>query len=84
MEDKIQDLLSYCSEIDFGAVNLSDREKEFYKELNNEIISLCESLPESTRPDALVFFMRYSRISFGPEHDFFRNYYAPTWSIIYW
>jgi hypothetical protein len=28
--------------------------------------------------------MRYSRISFGPEPNFFRNYYAPTWSIIYW
>jgi len=29
MEDKIEDLLSFCSEIDFGAVNLSNGEKKF-------------------------------------------------------
>ena len=84
MEDKFKDLLSSCSEIDFGAVNLSGGEKEFCSELNNEIISLCKSLPESTQTDALMYFMRYSGISFGVELDFFNNYYVPAWSIIYW
>jgi hypothetical protein len=28
--------------------------------------------------------MRYSRVSLGEKLDFFRNYYAPAWSIIYW
>lgn len=84
MEDKLEDLLSSCSEIDFGAVNLSNDGKEFCRELNNEIISLCKSLPESTQADALLFFMRYFRIPLGQELSFFRNYYVPAWSIIYW
>ena len=84
MEDKFKDLLSFCSRINFGAVNLTDGEKEFCSEWNNEIISLCKSMPESTQTDALLFFMRYSRLSFGEEINFFRTYYVPTWSIIYW
>jgi len=84
MEDKIEDLLSFCSEIDFGAVNLSNGEKKFYSDLKNEIISLCKSLPESTKLDTSLFFMRYFRIPIGQELDFFRDYYVPAWSIIYW
>ena len=84
MEDKFDNLLSFCAEIEFGTVNLSDDEKEFCSEWNNEIISLCKSLPESTQTDALLFFMRYSGLSFSEELNFFRTYYAPTWSIIYW
>jgi len=84
MKDKLEDLLSSCSEIDFGAVNLSDGEKEFCDELNNEILSLCKSLPESTQIDALLFFMRYFRIPFDHELNFFRYFYVPAWSIIYW
>ena len=80
MEGKIEDLLSSCSEIDFGDLNLSDGEKEFCNELNNEIISLCKSLPESTQTDASLFFMT----SFGEELNFFRYFYVPAWSIIYW
>ena len=84
MDEKIEDLLSFCSEINFGAVNLTDGEKKFCSEWNSEIISLCKSLPESTQTDALLFFMRYSGLSFGEEINFFRTYYVPTWSIIYW
>jgi hypothetical protein len=84
MEDRIEKLLSFCSEVDFGAVNLSDGEKEFCKEMNNEVIVLCKSLPESTQTDALLFFMRYFRIPFGQDLFFFMNYYVPAWSIIYW
>ncbi len=84
MEDRVGDFLSSCSEIDFGPVDLSDGEKKFYSELNKEIILLCKSLPESTHTDALLFFMGYSKTPFGQEINFFRNYYVPTWSIIYW
>lgn len=84
MEDKVEDFLSYCSEIDFGTVNLSEREKEFCSELNSEVISLCKSLPKSTQADALLLLLRYFRIPFGQEFSFFRNYYTPSWSIIYW
>ncbi len=76
MGNKLEAFLSSCSEMDFGAVNLSDREKNFYKEFNSEIISLCDSLPESAQTDALLFFMTYSGISIGQELDFFKNYYV--------
>jgi hypothetical protein len=84
MEDRIRDLLSVCSELDFGDINLSAKEKQFYNELNNEIILLCKSLPESTHTDAILFFMRYSRTLFGEELNFFRIYYVPAWSIMFW
>ena len=84
MANRIEDLLSSCSKIDFGCVVLSEEEKEFCSELNDEVISLCESLPKSTQTDALLLFMRYFRIPFGQEFSLFSNYYAPSWSIIYW
>jgi hypothetical protein len=84
MEDKVKEFLSYCSEFDFGTVCLSEREKEFRSELNNEVISLCKSLPKSTQTDALLLFMRFFQIPFGREPSFFTNYYTPSWSIIYW
>ena len=84
MADRIKDLLSSCSKTDFGTVVLSEGEKEFCSELNDEVISLCESLPKSTQTDALLLFMRYFRIPFGQEFSLFSNYYAPSWSIIYW
>jgi len=77
-------IIGIVTEIDFGAVKLSAREKAFYRELNNEILLLCKSLPESTHTDALMFFVRYSGISFGDGFNFFKNYHAPIWSIIYW
>jgi hypothetical protein len=84
MEAKLEKLLTSCSEIDFGVVNLSEGEIEFYHRLNHEIILLCKSLPESTQTEAIIFSMRYSGLSFGDELNFFRNYYVPSWSIIYW
>ena len=84
MEDKLEDFLSSCSKIDFGSVDLSGREEEFYKGFNGEIISLCESLPESIQTDALLFFMKYSGLSIGHKLNFFKNYYVPSWSIVYW
>jgi len=84
MEDRIENLLSFCSALDFGAVKLSDGEKEFCRELNNEVIALCKSLPGSTQIDALLCLRGYFRIPFGQEFSFFMNYYVPAWSIIYW
>lgn len=84
MKDKLEDFLLSCSEIDFGDVNIPQGEKEFCTELNNELILLCKYLPESTQTDALLFLMRYLRTPFGQELNFFRYYYVPSWSIIYW
>jgi len=84
MKNEIKDLLIFCSEIDFGSVKISVGERKFYNKLNNEIIALHKSLPESTKTDSLLFFMRYFRIPIGQELNFFRDYYVPAWSIIYW
>lgn len=84
MEDIITGLLSSCFEIDFGVVNLSEEERRFCKELNDEIVSLCGSLPRSTQTEALLSIMQYWGIPFDQEFNFFRYYYIPSWSIIYW
>lgn len=84
MEDKIENLLSFCSEIDFGAVRISEKEKAFRSELNEEVFSLCRSLPKSTQVDSLLLLMLHFGVPFGQESSFFGNYYAPSWSIIYW
>jgi hypothetical protein len=84
MEDKIKALLSFCSELDFGVVRISDGEKEFYKELNKEILLLCASLPESIQTDALLLFMEFSGISIAQKLNFLSFSYIPSWSAIYW
>jgi hypothetical protein len=84
MKNKMGLTLNALSEIEFGAVVLSDGAKKFCWEWNNEIIALCKSLPESTQTDALLFFMKNSGLSFEDDLNFFRTYYIPTWSIIYW
>jgi hypothetical protein len=84
MKHRIESLLSYCSEIDFGDVSLSDGETDFRRVLDNEVISLCKSLPQSTQANALLFFMKYFRIPFGKEFSIFTKYYVPAWSTIYW
>jgi hypothetical protein len=66
MEAKFEKLLTSCSELDFGAVNLSEGEIEFYHQLNNEIISLCKSLPESTQTEAIIFSIHFFHEIFGP------------------
>jgi hypothetical protein len=70
--------------MNFGKVDISDQEKEFCRRFNNEIILLCKSLPKSTQTDAILFFTEYLVTPIGHELNFFANYYAPTWSIIYW
>ena len=50
MEGRMADLLSFCSRIDFGAVDLSREEETFRGELNREILSFCESLPNPCGP----------------------------------
>ena len=84
MKDKTENLLSFCSEINFGEIDLSSEEEEFRRQFNNEIIALCKSLPESTQTDAILFFTQYLVTPIGRELNFFKNYYAPAWSILYW
>ena len=84
MRANIEDFLLSCENIDFGKNALSKKEIAFYQRLNNEMILLCRSLPESAQADAMLFLMQYPGVKFGDELDFFANYYTPIWSIVYW
>jgi hypothetical protein len=84
MKEKFEELSSSYAKTDFGRINLSYGEKEFYRKLNNEIVLLCKSLPDSIQTDASLFFMKYSGTTIGQDLDFFKNYYVPAWSIVYW
>lgn len=68
----------------FGEIALTDEEKAFFDDLCGVVTRMCRRLPESTQTDAIFFAMKYSRISIGEPLHFFKNYYAPCWSVIYW
>lgn len=68
----------------FGIISLSDDEKAFFDDLCGVVTRMCRRLPESTQTDAIFFAMRYASISVGEPLHFFKNYYAPCWSVIYW
>ncbi len=78
-----QSALSHSS-IAFGVISLSDDEKSFFDDLCGVVTRMCRRLPESTQTDAIFFAMRYAGISVGEPLHFFKNYYAPCWSVIYW
>jgi len=84
MTKALDRFLLSCSETDFGPIHLSDSEKQFYKEFNHEIVSLCDTLPQSIQTAALLFLMKYSGLSIGDDLNFFKNFYVPSWSIVYW
>lgn len=84
MDNGITDLLSFCSRVDFGTVNLSRDEEGFRGELNREMLSLCEYLPDSMRTKAALFLVKYLQASFSSGVNFVNYFYAPAWSILFW
>ena len=84
MKNRHKRLMSLCSEMNFGKIEITDEEKEFCRKFNNEIILLCKSLPKSIHADAILFFTEYLVTPIGRELNFFANYYAPAWSILFW
>lgn len=80
----IEKRLSNNRLIQFGAVVLSDGADAFRREMNREVIDLMGSLPGAMHADAAVFFMQDLGIPFIPEFDYFRHYFTPAWSILYW
>jgi hypothetical protein len=84
MSNGITELLSFCSSVDFGTVNLSREEEGFRGELNREMLSLCEYLPKSMRTEAALFLVKYLQASFSGSFNFVNYFYAPAWSILYW
>ncbi len=76
-------ILQACSAIGFGSIDTGAAE-DFYRRLNGPMMALCRSLPESMRTKAMMFLMEYGRIAVGEALDFFKYYYAPSWSALYW
>jgi hypothetical protein len=84
MEGKASDLLSFCSQIDFGPITFSQEEEKFGKELNRELLSLCECLPQAVRTRALLFLMNYMNISLNGGLNFVNYFHPPAWTILHW
>jgi hypothetical protein len=72
-----------CTSIKFGNIP-AVRDCGFYGLLNDKIPALCRSLPLSAQAGAMMFLMEYFRIQVGEPLDFFKDYYPPAWSSIYW
>ena len=65
-------------------MNLSRDAEAFRGELNREVLSLCDCLPQSMRTEAALFLMRYLQASFRDGLNFVNYFYSPAWSIIFW
>ncbi len=76
-------MVSTLKGISFGEIRLYEGEKSFYTDLNGAMIRLVRSLPSSVQADALLRIMADSRIEVGEDFNIFRNYYVPSWSVIY-
>jgi hypothetical protein len=76
-------VLDKCTTIRFGDVPLGNA-AGLYHRLNSQVTALCRSLPAGMQAGGLTFFMEYFRIQVGESLDYFKNYYAPAWSFIYW
>jgi hypothetical protein len=68
----------------FGHVNTTDAVAAFGHEMNREMMALLRSLPVATHAEAVSLLMQHFRTPFFPEFDYFRNYFPPSWSILYW
>lgn len=71
------------SAVKFGDVPSGDT-ADFYRRLNDHVPALCRSLPRSAQAEALMFLMQYAHIQVGDPLGFFRFYYRPAWSVLYW
>ncbi len=76
-------ILERCATIRFGGIEAGER-AGFYRRVNGQVSDLCRSLPKSMQAGGLMFLMEYFRIQVGEPLDFFKHYYAPAWSAIYW
>jgi hypothetical protein len=68
----------------FGAVSARPELDAFRGELNRELIDLMQSLPAVLHADTVVFFLHDLKIAILPQFDYFRNYFTPAWSIVFW
>ncbi len=82
MEYYSNNINSIVKSLSFGEVILSKTEKNIYKTLNGNFISLCRTLPDYMQNPAMFFLLDYFRIKVGEPVDFIYYYYKPLWTII--
>ncbi len=82
MEYSGKNINSVLKSLTFGEVILSKIEKNIYKTLNSNVISLCRTLPDYMQNPAMFFLLDYFSIKVGEPIDFFKYYYKPLWTII--
>ncbi len=82
MNTSIESILQKYRTLDFGPVPVKREFEPWRKKLNEEITILCRKLPKSQQAPALIFLMKYARISIGEELNIFKNYYPPSWTIL--
>jgi hypothetical protein len=73
-----------CPSIEFGKLESSKAQRTFYAELNNEIVLVIKSLPASIQTRVLLELMDHLGLSVRSGMDFFKGFYTPAWSILYW
>ncbi len=78
-----ESIISRSTSLRFGAFHVPGADM-FYRQINDQIPALCRSLPRSMQGEAMIFLMEYFRLQVGEPLDFFRHYYAPAWSALYW
>lgn len=76
-------IITKCGDLRFGNIDIGDR-TDFYHRFNSQVSALCRSLPASMQTRAMMFLMEYGRMQVGEPLDFFKYYYVPAWSAIYW
>lgn len=66
----------------FGAPALRDAALRVHALVNAAIPELCRALPPSQRTDAALFLMRYGSAMRDGAPDFFRNFHAPSYTVL--
>ena len=84
VSDRDAHYFNWCESRAFGPLTMADETRDFYTQLNGQVMKLVRTLPEPLQTDAMIFMMGYSGLEMGEGLDLFRNYYLPSWSTVYW
>ena len=84
MQKTLEKLHSVTGQLKFGNILLTDGEKEFCQSLSTVILETIESSPLSIQTELLIQLVGHLKIPLGKDLNFFKGFYPPTWSILYW
>ena len=77
VSDRDAHYFNWCESRAFGPLTMADETRDFYTQLNGQVMKLVRTLPEPLQTDAMIFMMGYSGLEMGEGLDLFRNYYLP-------